>query len=64
MTANQLKAAMAKLDLTQIALANLLEQSDRNVRRWMKGQWPIPVTVAMLLYLMLDTQTAPDDLRR
>jgi transcriptional regulator with XRE-family HTH domain len=63
MTKNQLNRAMVSMGITQIALANALGATDRNVRRWMTGQSPVPVSVAKLLNLMADTNTKLEDLR-
>jgi transcriptional regulator with XRE-family HTH domain len=63
MTANQLCKALTHLGITQIALARKLETNERTVRYWMRGEWPVPVTVALLVNLMLDTKTQLDDLK-
>ncbi|PZQ80027.1 MAG: hypothetical protein DI549_18425 [Ancylobacter novellus] len=46
MTADELKTALAKLDLTPGALAKILGADNRTVRRWVTGGKPIPDTVA------------------
>lgn len=43
--------------------AALLETNERTVRRWVSGDWPVPVPVALLLNLMLDTKKTAEDLR-
>jgi hypothetical protein len=64
MNVNQFNAALVKLDLTKTAMADMVGVSLRMVIRWSNGQWPVPVTVSLLLNLMIDTNTKPEDLRR
>jgi transcriptional regulator with XRE-family HTH domain len=63
MTKTQLTKAMTQLGITQSALASLAKANERTVRRWMKGDWPVPRPVALLLNLMLDTKSTMEDLR-
>ncbi|MCG2632205.1 hypothetical protein L6654_36925 [Bradyrhizobium sp. WYCCWR 13023] len=63
MTAGQFNAALDKLGFTQMGFARKLELGERSVRRWAAGQWPVPVPVAMLLNLMLKTNSTVDDLK-
>lgn len=64
MTANQFNAALKKLGLLQRDLAALLDTTDRSVRRWSSGQWPVPAPVGLLLNLMLTTNSSVEDLKR
>jgi hypothetical protein len=74
MTANKFNAALVALgfassgadgrpSLGQTELANLLDVSPRMVRNWAAGRWPVPIHVALLLNLMLDTGSTAKDLR-
>jgi hypothetical protein len=51
MTANQYRAALAKLDLTQVGAARLFGVNDVTSRRWAKNG--VTGTVAILLRLLL-----------
>ena len=64
MTAKQFNVALDKLGFTQVGFARKLELGERSVRRWVAGQWPVPTPVAMLLNLMLATDSTADDLKR
>jgi uncharacterized protein (DUF111 family) len=63
MTHNQFNAALEKLGFTQVGFAATIDVGERSVRRWAAGQWPVPVPVAMLLNLMLKTNTTEKDLK-
>ena len=63
MTSRQFNKALTLLGFTQVGFARQLEIGERSVRRWASGQWPVPVPIAMLLNLMLDTKSAAEDLR-
>jgi DNA-binding transcriptional regulator YiaG len=62
MTALELRIAIDALGLTQSSLARTLEVSRRQVVHWAAGTYPVPVTVALLLNLMLTTGSTPKDL--
>jgi hypothetical protein len=53
MTANQYRAALARLDLSQVGAARLVGADPRTGRRWALGERPIPDCVAILLRLLL-----------
>ncbi len=53
MTANQFRAALSRLDLSQVGAAKLLGADPRTARRWALGERPIPNDVAILLRLLL-----------
>jgi len=52
MTHTQYRALLAKLDLSQVAAANLVGADPRTGRRWALGERPIPACVAILLRLI------------
>jgi DNA-binding transcriptional regulator YiaG len=62
MTAFELRIAIDALGLTQSSLARTLEVSRRQVVNWAAGTYPVPVTVALLLNLMLTTGSTAKDL--
>ncbi len=49
MTPTQLRAALKRLGLTQVAAAKRLGVTPRAVRFWVAGTYPIPEAVALLL---------------
>jgi DNA-binding transcriptional regulator YiaG len=49
MTADEFRAALARLALTQTAAAGLFGVEARTVRRWACDERPIPETVRLLL---------------
>lgn len=53
MTANQFRAALDRLKLSQLGAARLFNSNDRTVRRWAIGERGVPPTVAILVKLML-----------
>lgn len=63
MTADQFNKALAKLGYTQVGFAEHLDLGERSVRRWAADQWPVPTPVAMLLNLMLKTNSTAKDLK-
>jgi plasmid maintenance system antidote protein VapI len=63
MNVNQFNAALKKLDLDNTELANILQINDRTIRRFASGQWPVPVPIAMLLNLMIKTNSTKEDLK-
>jgi hypothetical protein len=54
MNAKQYRAALKKLDITQLAAGELFGVGARTSRRWALDEARVPVSVAMLLKLMLD----------
>ena len=54
MTAKQLRGALRRLGLTQVAAARRLGVSARTVRYWIAGTYPLPEAVALLLKAWLD----------
>jgi plasmid maintenance system antidote protein VapI len=53
MTAKQLRAALKRLGLTQVAAANHLGVAPRTVRHWVGGTRGIPEPVAILVRVWL-----------
>lgn len=53
MTANQIRAALDHLGLTQVAAAGLFGVEARSVRRWVSGDSPVPDAVAVVLRLLI-----------
>lgn len=53
MTANQFRAALARLDLSQVGAARLVGSDPRTARRWALGEREIPECVAILLRLLI-----------
>lgn len=62
MTKNQFRAALDKLELSQLAAAKLLDADARTVRRWALGERGIPPSVAILLRLMLAGKVTAEDI--
>lgn len=62
MTSNQYRAALAKLGLSQLAAARLLQADGRTSRRWALGERSIPPTVAVLLRLLLKGKVTAADI--
>jgi hypothetical protein len=46
-----------------LALAEIIGCQDRTVRKWISGEAEVPRHIAMLINLMLDTKTKPEELR-
>jgi len=64
MTANQYRAALARLDLTQTGAAQLVGADPRTSRRWIAGETSIPESVAIILRLMLRGKISADDVEQ
>ncbi|MBO0715933.1 MAG: hypothetical protein J2P55_01175 [Rhizobiales bacterium] len=47
---------------SQVAFAAAIGVSDRTVRGWISGLYPVPLIVAILVNLMIDTKSNPEDL--
>ncbi len=61
MTANQYRAALSRLDLSQVGAARLVGADPRTGRRWALGERPIPGCVAILLKLLLAKKITIED---
>lgn len=53
MTANQFRAALDRLGLSQAAAASLVGADPRTGRRWALGERTVPACVAILLRLLI-----------
>jgi DNA-binding transcriptional regulator YiaG len=63
MTWLQFNLALDQLGFSQVGFAKKINKTDRQVRNWAAGRWPVPTEIAMLLNLMIRTGTRPEDLR-
>jgi hypothetical protein len=61
MTANQFRAAIDRLDLSQVGAARLVGADPRTGRRWALGERPVPECVAILLRLLLAKKITVND---
>lgn len=52
MTLDEFRAALVKLELTQLAAGKLLGYDMRTVRRWANGERGVPPAVGLLLRLL------------
>ena len=62
MTATQFRAALDRLDLSQVQAARLFGVNDRTVRRWVLDERSIPVAVILLVRLMLNDRISVRDI--
>lgn len=62
MTANQYRAALAKLGLTQVGAAKAFGIGERTSRRWAK--YGVPAKPAVLLRLLLAGRITAEDVRK
>jgi DNA-binding transcriptional regulator YiaG len=63
MNTKKFNAALKKIGSTQTGFASIINVNARTVRRWALGEAEVPTAVAMLLNLMLDTNSTAKDLR-
>jgi DNA-binding transcriptional regulator YiaG len=63
MTGAQMQIALDKIGLSQVGFAKTIAKSDRTVRHWIAGSYPVPREIAMLLNLMIKTQSTEEDLK-
>ena len=61
MTANQFRAALARLELSQLGAARLFGVGERSPRRWASGDADVPPPVAILLNLLLENKITKAD---
>ena len=64
MTANQYRAAIARLGLSQVQAGKLLGVMPRQSRRWIAGDAAIPESAAKLLRLMVAGKLTIEDVER
>lgn len=62
MTANQFRAALDRLKLSQLGAARLLDANGRTVRRWATEERSVPVQVGIILRLLLRGKITPADI--
>jgi DNA-binding transcriptional regulator YiaG len=61
MTPNQFRAALDRLDLSQVGVARLLGADERTARRWALGERDVPDCVAIVLRLMTAGKISAED---
>ena len=64
MNADEYRAAIDKLGLSQLGAAQMLDIADRTSRRFALGELPVWRLAASLLRLMLKFQVTPEDLAK
>ena len=62
-TGEQLWSRLQKLGFTQVGFARAINISDRTVRAWIGGRYPVPTLIAMFVNLMLKTKSTAEDLK-
>lgn len=62
MTANQFRAALGRLELSQLGVARLFGADGRTARRWALGERSIPPTVEILLRLLVAGKITAEDI--
>lgn len=63
MTKTQFNAALDATGFSQLAFAATIKVNDRTVRRWASGESEVPTAIAMLLNLMIKTNTTAKGLK-
>jgi DNA-binding transcriptional regulator YiaG len=63
MPGDELWTKLQKIGFSQVGFARDLKISDRTVRKWINGTFPVPTTIAILVNLMLKTKSTPEDLK-
>jgi hypothetical protein len=63
MTGAQMQAALDEIGFNQVGFAKTIAKNDRTVRHWIAGSYPVPREIAMLLNLMIKTQSTEADLQ-
>lgn len=64
MTADQYRAAIETLGLSQVAAAHLLGVDARTSRRWASGERDVPGPAERFLRYLIASKTAPDKVLR
>lgn len=62
MTANQFRAALTRLGLSQAGAASLVGADPRTGRRWALGERQVPECVAILLRLLMAKKITVEDI--
>ncbi len=63
MTANQFRAALSRLGLSQAGAGKLVGADPRTARRWALGERQVPACVAILLRLLVAGKITADDVQ-
>jgi DNA-binding transcriptional regulator YiaG len=63
MTGDEFWSKLQKLGFSQQGFARTVKISDRTVRAWIRGRYPVPMLAAMFVNLMLKTKTTEADLK-
>lgn len=61
MTPTQFRAALSRLELSQLGAARLVGADPRTARRWALGERTVPECVAILLRLLIAGKITTDD---
>jgi len=64
MTPEEIKAALASLNLTQQQGARLFRHNERTIRRWIAGDVGVPQGIAILLQMLVDGIVTVADVQR
>lgn len=62
-TPTQFRAALDKLELSQVKAAKLVGVDERTSRRWALGQTTVPEAVAILLRLLVAKKITVEDVK-
>jgi DNA-binding transcriptional regulator YiaG len=62
MTPKQFSTTLTRLGFTQSSFARHVDLSDRQIRNWLAGVYPVPKQTVLLLELMLKAQSMTKDL--
>jgi len=62
MTGDAFKLAIVECGFNQSSFARLIGVGGRTVRSWIAEEFPVPKSVALLVYLILKTKTKPEEL--
>ena len=64
MTATQFRAALDRLNLSQLGAARLFGTGERTPRRWALGERSVPPAIAILLRLLIARKISAADIDR
>jgi DNA-binding transcriptional regulator YiaG len=63
MHGNELREALDKFGMTQMAFARLLDADGSTVRRWLSGALKVPTPIALLVRVLVRYRISPETLR-
>ena len=63
MTGPDFCSKLQKIGFSQVGFARKIRQNERTIRNWISGSYPVPTVVAMLINLMIKTNSDKNDLR-